>query len=212
MLRASFLTQPLRFKLHSDILEGIRYVNLSGDYSYLSSGYYDSLDTELSKVGVIPTTQDILDAYVVPIAMEKARVNELATPHYDIITDKLPSPPMMAYPVNPFFSTGELITEKENLEQRRKALSMTGKYAVLCQKLEGDYRIDVVRCVMGKCLNEAYEIFAQDVFEIFRIPLMRIRVIVVAKEYQLSAIEPLKYGDLTLNEKKLLSEMGSWQS
>jgi hypothetical protein len=204
--------EPLLFKLHSDILEGIKYVNLSGDYHYLSSGYYDSLDAELSKFKVIPTTQDILDAYVVPIAMEKAKLNELATPHYDIITDKLPPPPMMAYPINPFFSTGELITEKENLEQRRKALSMTGKYAVLCQKLEGDYRIDVVRCVMGKCLNEPYELFAQDVFEIFRIPLMRIRVIVVAKEYRLSAIMPLKYDDLTLNEKKLLSEMGSWQS
>ena len=206
------LAKPLLFKLYSPILEGVQYVNLSGDYSYLSSGYYDSLDAELSNLKIIPTSQDILDAYVVPIAMEKARVNDLATPHYDIITDKLPPPPMMAYPVNPFFSTGELIADKEKLEQRRKALSMTGKYAVLCQKLEGDYRIDVVRCIMGKCLNEPYELFAQDVFEIFRIPLMRTRVIVVSKEYQLSAIEALKYEELTLNEKKLLSEMGSWQS
>jgi hypothetical protein len=206
------LAQPLLFKLNSDVLEGIAYANLLGDYSYLSSGYYDSLDAELSNLTIIPTTQDILDAYVVPIAMEKANVNELATPPYDIITDKLPPPPMMAYPINPFFNTGELITEKENLEQRRKALSMTGKYAVLCQRLEGDYRIDIIRCVMGKCLNELYRVFARDVFEIFRIPLMRIRVIVVAKEYQLSAIEPLKYDELTLNEKKLLSEMGSWQS
>lgn len=194
------------------MLGGIDYVNLAGDYSYLSSGYYDSLDAELSNLDIIPTSQDILDAYVVPIAMEKARVNELATPQYDIITEKLPTPPMMAYPVNPFFNTGELITDKENLEQRRKALSMTGKYAVLCQKLEGDYRIDIIRCILGKTLHEPYDVFAQDVFEIFRIPLMRIRVIVVAKEYQLSAIEPLKYEELTLNEKKLLSEMGTWPS
>lgn len=206
------LAKPLLFKLSLPLFDEVEYVNLSGDYSYLSTGYYDSLDAELSKRKIIPTTQDSLDAYVVPIAMEKARVNELATPPYEIITDKLPSAPMMAYPINPFFSTGELITGQENLEQRRKALSMTGKYAVLCQKLEGDYRIDVVRCIMGKCLNEPYELFAQDVFEIFRIPLMRIRVIVVSKEYQLSAIEALKYDELTLNEKKLLSEMGSWQS
>lgn len=194
------------------MLGGIDYVNVAGDYSYLSSGYYDSLDAELSDLDIIPTSQDILDAYVVPIAMEKARVNELATPQYDIITEKLPTPPMMAYPVNPFFNTGELITDKENLEQRRKALSMTGKYAVLCQKLEGDYRIDIIRCILGKTLHQPYDVFAQDVFEIFRIPLMRIRVIVVAKEYQLSAIEPLKYEELTLNEKKLLSEMGTWPS
>jgi RimK-like ATPgrasp N-terminal domain len=206
------LTQPLLFKVHPDTFTGIDYVNLSGDYSYMLSGYYDSLDAELSKLEVIPSTQEALDAYVVPIAMEKAKLNKLAVPQYEIIIDKLPPPPMMAYPINPFFNTGELITEKENLEQRRKALSMTGKYAVLCQKLEGDYRIDVVRCIMGKTLNYAYEDFAREVFDIFRIPLMRIRVIVVAKEYQLSAIEVLPFDDLTLNEKKLLSEMGSWQS
>ncbi len=210
------MAQPLLFKLNPESLEteleNIHYVNLHGDYSYLLSGYYDSLDAESSGLKVIPTTQDALDAYVVPIAMEKARKGGLNIPDYEIVTDKMLTPPIMAYPVNPFFSKGELLVDMPALEHRRNALSMTGKYAVLCQRLKGDYRIDVLRCVMGQCLNEPYEEFAAEVFRIFRIPLMRIRIIVVAKEYQLSAIEPLLYEDLTLNEKKLLTGLGSWQS
>jgi hypothetical protein len=208
------VAQPLLFKLNPDqeTEQGVQYANLYGDYSYLLSGYYDSLDAELSGLNIIPTTQDALDAYVVPIAMEKARSEELYIPEYDIITDKFIAPPMMAYPVNPFFSKGELIVDAATLEERRNALSMTGKYAVLCQRLKGDYRVDVLRCVMGQCLNEPYEAFAAEVFRIFRIPLMRVRVIVVAKEYQLSAIEPLLFEDLTLNEKKLLNGLGSWQN
>lgn len=210
------LAQPLLFKLNPEAfetqLEDVHYANLHGDYSYLLSGYYDSLDAELSGLSVIPTTQDALDAYVVPIAMEKARKGGLSVPDHEIVTDKMLAPPIMAYPVNPFFSKGELLADMQTLEHRRNALSMTGKYAVLCQRLKGDYRIDVLRCVMGQCLNEPYEEFAAEVFRIFRIPLMRVRVIVVAKEYQLSAIEPLLYDDLTLNEKKLLNGLGSWQN
>ncbi len=205
------MAQPLLFKLSDEVLGETQYANLYGDYSYLLSGYYDSLDAELSGLSVIPTTRDALDAYVVPIAMEKAKREGLYIPEYEIITDRFLAPPMMAYPVNPFFSKGELLVDAGALEHRRNALTMTGKYAVLCQRLKGDYRIDVLRCVMGQCLNEPYEEFAAEVFRIFRIPLMRVRVIVVSKEYQLSAIEPLLYEDLTLNEKKLLNGLGSWQ-
>ncbi len=137
--------------------------------------------------------------------MEKAKLAGLAVPDYEIVTDKLLPPPIMAYPINPFMDEGALVADPDTVEKQRKALTMTGKYAVICQKLEGDYRIDVARVVMGRCLTREYESFAQRVFEVFRLPLMRVRVIVSAKEYQLSAIEPLPYEGLTLNEKKLLN-------
>ena len=193
-------------------MRDVTHVNLSGDYSYLLSGYYDSLDAELAGLSIIPTTQDALDAYVVPIAMERAKAAGLAVPDYDIVTEKLLPPPIMAYPINPFMDQGELVSETDILKQRRKALTMSGKYAVLCQKLDSDSRIDVARCVLGKCLTEEYRDFAAEVFQVFRIPLMRVRVIVSAKAYLLSAIEPLPWGSLTLNEKKLLEGLEPWQS
>src|SRR5690606_28830490 len=66
--------------LHADV------ANLAGDYSYLTTGYYASLDAELAGLKVLPTTADALDAYVVPIAMENAHLAGLAVPAHEIVT------------------------------------------------------------------------------------------------------------------------------
>jgi hypothetical protein len=181
-----------------------------GDYTYLTGGYYKSLDCELSQIRIMPTTEEALDAYVVPLAMKKAQLSNLKTPEYEIVTEKM-IPPVLAYPINPFTSKCEVIIEKEDVEKKLKKLTMNGKYAVICQKLPSDYRIDVVRCILGLTLEQEYKEFAMSIFETFHLPLMKIRIIVTVDEYLFSAIEPLPYDELTLKEKKIIEEMGTWQ-
>ncbi|HKI57164.1 MAG TPA: RimK-like ATPgrasp N-terminal domain-containing protein [Trueperaceae bacterium] len=185
--------------------------NMAGDYSYLTSGYYHSLDAELAGLKVIPTSGDALDAYVVPIAMEKARLADLPLPTFHLATTRFPAPPFMAYPVNPFSSKGELVADAEQLAARRNGLTYTGKYAVLCQELPEDYRIDVVRCVLGRSLVPEYAAFTEAVFAVFRLPLARVRVIVTAKAFLLSAFLPLPLDQLTPEELALVEESGTWQ-
>ncbi|HEX7003462.1 MAG TPA: RimK-like ATPgrasp N-terminal domain-containing protein [Trueperaceae bacterium] len=186
--------------------------HLGGDYSYMSSAYYEVLDAELAGQKIIPTTRDALDAYVVPIAMERARLAGMLVPEHVLATERFPEPPFMAYPVNPFSSAAELIVDAKTLEERRNGLTYTGKYAALCQTLPPDYRIDVVRTILGRSLTEEYRDFAREVFENFGIPLARVRVIVAPHGYLLSALEPLPFESLTLNEKTLLAGLGSWPS
>jgi hypothetical protein len=185
--------------------------NMSGDYSYMSEGYYETLDAELEHLRVFPTTTDALDAYIVPIAMEKAKLHGLSTPDYDIMVDKL-VPPVLAYPVNPFSTKYQLVMAGDDLDTKLKTLTSNGKYATICQRLPSDYRIDVVRCILGKSLTEEYASFSLKLFDVFKLPLMRARVLVTSSDYLLSAIEPLPFDDLTLNEKKLLDGAGTWQS
>ena len=187
------------------------FANMAGDYGYLSHGYYDSLDAELEGLDVVPTSADALDAYVVPIAMEKARRAELPVPAFRITTSRFPPPPLMAYPVNPFSDRGELLLDAAAIGARRNGLTYTGKYAVLCQELPQDYRIDVVRCVLGRTSVPEYEDFAAAVFRTFRLPLARVRVIVTAKAYLLSALMPLPLAQLTEAESALLEGLGSWR-
>lgn len=200
------------YELESPLLEGADLVNLGGDYSYMSSAYYASLDAELRGERVAPTTADALDAYVVPLAMERAGRAGVPVPSYELVTDRFPAPPFMAYPVNPFSTKGELIEDAETLDARRKGLTYTGKYAVLVQRLPADYRIDVVRMVLGATLVPEYEVFAAKLFEVFRLPLAKARVIVSAGAYMLSALEPLPLEDLTLNEKALVKGVAGWRS
>jgi hypothetical protein len=186
--------------------------NLIGDYTYLTDGYYHSLDLEQAGEQVVPTAAECLDAYVVPIALAKGERNGLQVPRSQLVTDRFLAPPLMAYPVNPFSSRGELLPDVATIELRRKGLTYTGKYAVLCQVLPDDFRIDVVRVVLGQTALPEYGPFAQAAWATFRLPLMRVRVIVVKDAYLLSGIEPLPLRQLGADERRILEEAGAWHA
>ncbi len=186
--------------------------DVAGDYTYLTRGYYAALDAEMAGHQVLPTTAEALDAYVVAIAMEKARLAGIPVPEYEIVTDRFPPPPMMAYPINPFSLSGELLLDEAALESRRKGLTYTGKYAVLVQRLPADYRVDFLRLVLGRTSVGEYQELGARLFEVFRLPLMRVRVIVTPKAYLLSAIEPLPFKELDEGERAVLESMGTWRA
>ncbi len=185
-------------------------LNLFGDYTYLTEGYYISLDAELENIKVLPTTEEALDAYVIPLAMEKAKLHSIPIPNYEIVTEKI-VPPVLAYPINPYTLKFEIVNENDDLKKKFNTVTMSGKYPSLCQKLPEDYRIDVVRSIVGKTLVSEYDRFIKMIYETFRLPLMKIRVIVTPSNYLLSAIEPLLLEELTLKEKKIIEELVPWQ-
>jgi hypothetical protein len=184
--------------------------NLHGDYGYLGEGYYRSLEAEFDAVQVVPTAADALDALVAPIALLKAERHGLPVPAWEIVTDRFPPPPMMAYPVNPFSIRGELLEDVAAVEARRKGLTYTGKYAVQCQRLQSDHRIDLIKVVVGRCTIAEYHDFARSLFECFRLPLMRVRVIVTTRAYLLSAIEPLPFRQLGADDRALFEGAVTW--
>lgn len=191
--------------------QGVTHLNLAGDYSYMSAGYYSSLEAELMGWQVLPDTADSLDAYLVPVALEKARLHDLPVPGYSVVVDKL-TPPVLAYPINPFSSYGKLVLPGDDLKKKLKSLTRTGTYATLVQHLPEDYRLDVVRCVMGHTSHGAYADFARSVFAVFTLPLMRVRVIVTPQAFLFSAVEPLPLGELTVEERARLEGLGSWHA
>jgi hypothetical protein len=184
--------------------------NMSGDYYYMSESYYQLLDAELLNQQVLPSSAATLDAYVVPLALEKAKLAGIQIPEANLIIDKLPID-VLAYSVNPFSEKMQLISEGDDLSEKLKSLSRTGKYAVLCQVLPRDYRLDIVRCVLGQTLVPEYQEYAQQIFKVFQLPLMKVRVIVTPEAYLFSAIEPLALVDLSSAEKELLEGLGTWQ-
>lgn len=187
-------------------------MNLWGDYTYLTEGYYRALDLEGRHHQVAPTTAECLDAYVVPIALQKAKRAGIAVPESQIVTDRFLAPPLVAYPINPFSSRGELLSDRAAIEARRAGLTYTGKYAVLCQALPEDFRIDSVRVVLGRTETSEHQEFCARLYRTFRIPLMLVRVIVSQGAPMLSAIEPLPLRGLSASEQALLAGVGTWHA
>jgi hypothetical protein len=202
-------------KTHDDFLgEEKSFYNLYGDYTYLLEGYYETLQSQLSGVNIHPTTEESLDAYIIAIALEKARISNIPIPEYKIVTDKtkVDSFPVLGYAMNPFSNNSYIIDNQKFYEHKIKSLTLSGKYLAVVQKLPmEDYRLDTIRCILGKSMVKEYQDFAMMVFKVFKLPLMKIKVIVTLDNYLLSAIEPLDYDTLSINEKKNLETMGEWQ-
>ncbi len=190
------------------------FVNLDGDYSYLSDGYYRSLEAEHEGLRAIPTPQDALDAYVVPLALTRAAAAGHRIPEWEIINDLTISfqPPFILYPVNPYMDEGEVVSDANGLSEAVKSLSMSGKYAMVCQQMPPDSRVDTVRLVLGQCLKPEYKELAAKLWSTFRLPLARVRIIVTEREFLFSAISPLKKEELTQNEKAIVKEAGLWRA
>jgi hypothetical protein len=186
--------------------------NLHGDYTYMTEGYYLSLDAEVAGRKVYPSTQEIMDAYTAPLAAEKAKLGGIPVLEGRIINFPHDvKPPLIAYPVNPFSTGYEIIENKEEVETKVKRITMSGKFAAHVQQLPSNFRIDTVRCIMGRTLVKEYRDFVKRAFEVFHLPLMKIKTVVTPASYLLSSIEPLLLEDLTLNEKRILEGMGVWR-
>ncbi len=188
--------------------------NFYGDYTYMREGYYETLQSQLSGVNIHPTSQESLDAYIVAIAMEKAQRAGIPVPEFRIATErtKIDSFPVIGYAMNPFSNNSYIINDAKFYEHKIKSLTLSGKYLALVQKIpDGNYRLDTLRCIMGRVSLPEYADFAMKVFRTFRLPLMRIKTLVTLDRHYLSAIEPLDYDALTINEKKMVDGMGEWQ-
>jgi hypothetical protein len=189
------------------------FVNLEGDYTYLTDGYYRSMEAEHEGLIAIPSPAECIDAYVVPLALHKAAGAGISVPPWEIAQDNSLgfAPPLIVYPVNPYQSAGQFIADALDMNETLKSLTMSGKYAMVVQHMTPDSRVDTLRLVLGKCLKPEYAELAQDIWRAFRIPLARVKIIVTEKQHLFSAIEPLPKNELTQNEKALIKEAGLWR-
>ncbi len=206
---ANFPIPPLPEDLRH---QGI-YLNLEGDYTYLSDGYYRSVEAEHEGQTALPSPAEAIDAYVVPLALAKAKAAGIPVPDWEIVNDSAVSfrPPVLLYPVNPFSDEGQVIAEEGALPEAIKSMTMSGKYAFVCQQMEANSRVDTLRLVLGQCLKPEYSELAKQLWLTFRTPLARVKVIVTETEYLFSAIEPLPKAELTQNEKGILKDAGVWR-
>lgn len=182
-------------------------VNLMGDYEYLSEGFY--LSQELEAQGPVhPTCREALDAYVVPVLLEKAKLAGVAVPDY-YLTNEYFDPPVVVDAVNPFMTRHQVV--RSAWAQEKAALSLTRNYTypICCQVIPKDYRLGHFNAVLGWAAQPRYRALAAEVWALLRIPLARVRVLASpdrSKQVLLSGIGPLPPRELSEREHAHLRE------
>jgi hypothetical protein len=187
-----------------------KWVNLNGDYRYMEPGYYLSQDLENAGEYVRPTCGEILDAYVVPLCLEKAEQAALPVPeHY--ITNGFFEPPVIVDPLNPFMDRQRIVLKAASQEKAARSLTRNFTYAICCQELPAGSRVEHFRAVLGWSMAARYRRLAALVWSVFGLPLANVRVVSRAGEEPLfSRIKPLPCAQLNERELNYINEVVEW--
>lgn len=185
-------------------------VNLAGDYRYLTAGYYSSQDLECAGNIVHPTCKEVMDGYIVPLFLEKAKLAGLPAPTYYITNDYF-EPPVVVDSVNPFMTLHSVVRKPSHQDRVAKSLTRNYTYAICCQVLPPEARVGEFRSVLGWSAIPRYRQLAASVWEVFRIPLASVRVIIASDGgLLLSALHPLPWSKLSSRERGHLKGLVQW--
>lgn len=183
------------------------FVEPSGNYEYLTEGYYRCQDAELQGYErVMPRCLDALDAYVVPVALEKAQRAGIPIPEWYLTNEYFP-PPAVVYGVNPFTRKFAVVFTEEERDRAAKQLTWNYKYAICCQRITSDVEIIEFAMVDGRTARLDMADMARRVHEVFNLPMGSIRVLKTGSTIQLSAIELLPTRALGTQEREWLSQL-----
>lgn len=180
---------------------------LDGDYEYMTDGYYACQLAELEGHNPMPTCADALDAYIVPVALERVRQAGLPVPPW-YLTNEYFTPPAVLYGVNPFARTHAVVMEKESREEAVRSISRKGKFVICCQEITSNASLIEFEQVLDQSTDPRFSTWAGNLFALFNLPLSRIRLIQQGTDYTFSAIERLPYKSLSEAGRQILQERG----
>jgi hypothetical protein len=206
------ITKPSAF-LKSSVRDFI--LNINNDYRYMKMGYYVSLHAEILGNDVVPTTENAIDAYRLPILLIKASKNGTPIIPY-LVTDSVKqimaefSFPVVVFAVNPFSFNGfQTAKNRTALYRAVKSLGMNYRYAVCAQPLRGE--IISIKSFFGECEVEDRDVkaVAKKVYETFKIPVCKLHVQRFDGKTHLCGLQPLKMEEISPSDVDLISKMVS---
>ncbi len=181
---------------------------VSENYFYKTEPYYSILRYEMEGRPVRPSSASVLDAYVVPICLERAHLAGIPVCEWGISQGYAPLPSIV-YGLNYFATTSDysIIDDNEKAKEIIKHITNKGKYPFCYQKLDDGAEIGSCRAIFGKTAASCHisSDLARRVYDIFAIPLVTVNFVKYSNRCLLSSLSPTKYSQLTGEERTLLS-------
>jgi hypothetical protein len=184
-------------------------LNLNNDYRYMKTGYYVSLHAEILGNQVIPSCENIIDSNRNPILLLRAARAGIPTMPC-VVTDSVKKIatelgfPVVVYAVNPFIHEGyKTAANQTALYRAVKILGMNYKFAVCAQPLKGE--MHTVKSFFGKCDDPEIQPIAEEVYELFQIPICQLHIQKIAGKAYLSGLQPVEKDELEPADVKKIS-------
>ena len=180
---------------------------ISEDHSYKSEAYYTSLREEMSGLVILPSSTQCLEAYVVPICLERAKLAGLDVSEWEI-SYSYAEPPCLIYGLSYFSDPSDHVHALDDKTAKAAVRHYTnkGKYPFCYQPLGAADKVREVVGVFGHTTEKDVKVaeFISRLHEVFGIPLMR-AVFIEGERLLLSSVGPVSYASLTKEEADLLA-------
>jgi hypothetical protein len=195
--------------IHERVRGGATYL-ISEDYSYKTEAYYRILTLEMEGKKTVPSTRDLLDAYVVPVCLARAEKAGIPVCDWGISDDRVPLPSIL-YGISYFADPSEysMVRDLETAGPVIKYITGNGKYPFCYQPIPESAEIIPCIAIFGRTAAAAPEPLADlaaRAYRLFHIPLAEV-VSVENGGYRLSSITPVRYSTLSREEKGILGEI-----
>ena len=181
---------------------------ISENYFYKTEPYYTILQLELEGKPVKPSSSSVLDAYVVPVCLERAHLAGIRVCEWGISQGYAPLPAIL-YGLNYFAKSSDyvVVNDNEKVKEAIKHITHKGKYPFCYQKLGDDATIHPCISVFGNTASacSAVNQMAKKVYDLFSLPLVTMNLVKYGDQYMLSSLSPAKYSQLTGEERSLLT-------
>jgi len=196
----------LRDSLHILERDGIWHV-VSEDYSYKTEPYYTILAYELIGKNVRPSTRSVLDAYVVPICLERAKLAGIPVAEWGIAQGFVPLPSVI-YGLNYFATSADFTVVGDDVKAKEVIAHVTnkGKYPFCYQKIAPGATVHSCVSIFGRTAGSCTAVadIAAMVYELFSIPLVTMVMIREGSDFRLSSLSPTRFSRISGDERALL--------
>jgi hypothetical protein len=180
---------------------------ISENYYYKTEPYYQILRHEIEGTPVAPASAAVLDAYVIPICLEKAGKAGIPVAEWGISHSYVPTPSIV-YGLNYFATSSEftIVTDPERAKSVVKHITNRGKYPFCYQRFPDGASVVSITSIFGKTADpdSPYTDNASRLYGLFRIPLVNMVFIATSGGHLLSALTPTRYSSLSQPERALL--------
>lgn len=194
--------------IHETDLDGAHLV-LSEDYYYKTEAYYSLVRNEARGIPTVPTAMAALEAYVVPICLEKAALAGIPVPEWGLAFSYVPLPSVL-YGMNYYATPLEyhIVRDAPTMAKVMQTMTHNEKYPCVFERLEDDAEVSTVVSMFGNVKTEDENIreLAAKVHEVFGIPIVNIVLISNGGPYKLSALTPVRYSKLPKEDRYLLED------
>jgi hypothetical protein len=183
---------------------------INESYFYKTEPYYIIVKNENDGIRTIPASGEVLDAYIVPICLEKAKLAGIPVCDW-VISYQYVSVPAIIYGLNYFSTPSDYFVVSDIMEARKVVKHVTnhGKYPFCYQKIGSSSSVTKCVSIFGNTTesNERFSALVEKTYKVFRLPLVEIILVDDGTDFRLSSLTPVKYSQLSQEETELLQNL-----